>query len=263
MRILNHLPPGTFDLHLHTTASDGLFTPSEIVKRAKQIGLQTIAITDHDSLSGIAEAVETGKKLKITVIPGVEISTRWKGKNIDILGYNIRDCEQLHQALSPYWEARLRRAEKIIQRFCALNMPITLEEVRKWSGNNLIARPHIAQAIVSKGYVNTIQEVFNHYLADGKPASVDKKELALQDGIKLIHEAGGIAVLAHPVYVKDISLVEEMIREGIEGIEVWHRNHSKRDAKAFIRLADKYDLIVTGGSDFHVEEHRMGQFTPE
>ncbi|SEN82071.1 PHP domain-containing protein [Lihuaxuella thermophila] len=262
MRILNNLPLGTFDLHLHTSASDGRFTPSEVVKRAKQAGLQTIAITDHDTLAGVDEAVETGKKLGVTVLPGIEITTRWKGKNIDLLGYNFKHGEKLHQALASYRAARLERAKEIIQRFCSLNMSISLDDVKKYSGDGLIARPHIARAIVEKGYVPTVQEVFDHYLADGKPAAVDKKELSLREGIAMIHEAGGIAVLAHPIYIKEISEIEEIIRQGLDGIEVWHRNHSGEDVKNYLDIADKYHLVVTGGSDFHVEEHKIGQFMP-
>jgi 3',5'-nucleoside bisphosphate phosphatase len=263
MKILNDLPFGTFDLHIHTTASDGDFTPAEVVVKAKLAEISTIAITDHDTLAGIAEAREIADKLRIRVISGVEITTRWQGKNIDILGYNIENGDQLQQALSPFREARLTRAEGIVARFTELGMPLTMDDVKQQSGDGIIARPHIAKAIVAKGYVTTIQEAFNRYLADGKPAALDKKRVSTAAGIKMIHQAGGVAVLAHPVYIKETTLIEEIIQQGLDGIEVWHRNHQKEDVEAFLEIAKKHRLLITGGSDFHVEEHRLGQFMAE
>lgn len=263
MKILNQLPLGTFDLHIHTTASDGIYTPTEVVEKAKSTGLKTIAITDHDTLDGVKEAMEAAKQLDMTVIPGVEITTRFQGRNIDILGYEIKKIDWLQQKLASFREARLGRALQIIQRFCELGMPITLEEVKKFCGDGLIARPHIAQAIVARGYADTVQEVFDRYLADGKPASVPKKEISLQEGVRMIHDVGGIAVLAHPVYLNDVDLVEEIVQQGLDGIEVWHRNHSAEHIRIFAELADKYQLIVTGGSDFHRDEHQLGRFICE
>jgi 3',5'-nucleoside bisphosphate phosphatase len=263
VKILNDLPFGTFDLHIHTTASDGDLTPAEVVVRAKLAGISTIAITDHDTLAGIAEAYEMGKKLRITVIPGVEITTRYQGENIDILGYNIQQGDQFHQALSPFRAARLDRAERIVHRFTELGMPLTMEDVKKYSGNGIIARPHIAKAVVEKGYAQTVQEAFQLYLADGKPVALDKKRLSTVAGIEMIHQAGGVAVLAHPVYIKESGRIEELIPLGLDGLEVWHRNHRKEDVDAFLQIAKQHDLLITGGSDFHTAEHPLGQFMAE
>jgi 3',5'-nucleoside bisphosphate phosphatase len=260
MKILNDLPLGTFDLHIHTTASDGRYQPAEIIDLAAKVGLKTISITDHDTLDGVREAISLAPARNLTVIPGVEISTRWQNKSIDILGYNISNIDALHSRLSEFRENREERAKKIIEKFCHLGMPITLEDVKKISGNGIIARPHIAQAIVAKGYAFNTKEVFNYYLGDGKPADVSKKELSLPAGIEMIRKAGGVAVLAHPGYLNSTDLIEEIISLGIDGIEVWHRNHTKNEAKRFLQLADRHGLIVTGGSDFHHDEHALGHF---
>ncbi|WP_124727438.1 PHP domain-containing protein [Staphylospora marina] len=260
MNILDDLTPGTFDLHIHTTASDGLYSPAAIVELAASIGLQTISITDHDTMDGVEEAKEAGKRLGIRVIPGVEITTRFKGKNVDVLGYHIRDQQKISRRLETFRKAREERAAKIIEKFCENGMPITLEDVRRFSKGGVIARPHIARAVVMKGYAFDTREVFEHYLADGKPCDVPKKELPLEAGVEMIREAGGVAVLAHPVLLKDFKLVEEILEQGMDGIEVWHRKHTRHDTKELLRLAERHRLVVTGGSDFHTEDHPLGRF---
>lgn len=260
MQILNQLPLGSFDLHIHTTCSDGSYSPREIVQRAKEVGLSTIAITDHDTLAGVAEAIEAGEACGMDVIPGVEISTRWQQKSVDILGYNLTHYLTLHNNLSVYREARVDRAKQIIDRFCELGFPLTIEDVLPFSQGGVIARPHIAQAIVQKGYVSSVQEVFDHYLADGKPASVAKKELSVAEGVELIHQAGGVAILAHPIYLENRKMIEEILQQGLDGIEVWHRSHSAGDVRLFREIATEHHLLVTGGSDFHHAEHPLGRF---
>ncbi|MCS1351641.1 PHP domain-containing protein [Mechercharimyces sp. CAU 1602] len=260
LNILNHLPLGSFDLHLHTTASDGHYSPTEVVKKAKEANLSTIAITDHDTLAGVEEAVEAGRVHGIKVIPAVEISTKWKNRNIDILGYNMKHPHLLHQRLAAYRDFRKKRAERILTKLTRLGMPLSLNDVKKYCSDDLIARPHIANAMVDKGYVSSIKIAFDHYLGDGKPAAVEKKVLSVVDGIQLIHETGGVAVLAHPIYIQSLSLVEELICEGFDGIEVWHRNHNHKDSKQFQKIAEKYRLLMTGGSDFHHDAHTIGTF---
>ena len=251
---------GYFDLHAHTTASDGEYSPSDLVRKARALGLQTIAITDHDTLDGIAEAERTGEELGVRVIAGVELSTKYNGKTIDILGYHIRKRGELHELLSNMRKFRENRAELIIAKFAELGMPISMEDVLEFSKGGVIGRPHIAKAVVKKGYVSDVQTVFDEYLADGKPCAVDKRMLSPQEGIDLIHRAGGKAVLAHPVYLDD-ELVEELLeRHNFDGIEVWHRNHGPEENEKYKRLAAKYRLFMTGGSDFHHDEHQLGSF---
>lgn len=261
MRIYRNLTLGTFDLHIHTTASDGVYSPTDIVHKAKEARLKTIAVTDHDTLAGVAEAQTAGKELDIEVIAGVEISTTYKGKSVDILGFYVQNVVELHEKLMPFRNDRESRALQIIEKFCGLQMPITLEDVKEFSQDGIIARPHIAKAIVKKGYVADYQTVFDQYLADGKPAAVEKKILHPDEGIQLIHAAGGQAVLAHPVLIGNDDLVYELVKlYRFDGIEIWHRKHTAEDTKRYHDLAEKFNLEVTGGSDFHFDEHRLGRF---
>ncbi|MED4172732.1 PHP domain-containing protein [Halalkalibacterium halodurans] len=250
---------GAFDLHIHTTASDGEYSPTAIVKKAKEIGLRTIAITDHDTLDGIEEAVIAGKRHGINVIPAIELTTKYKGTNVDILGYNVKASEKLQAILVQLKKHREGRAMQIIEKFNDIGFTITLDEVKQFSEDGVIARPHIAKAIVKKGYVLDYQTVFDEYLADGKPCAIDKMILTPEEGIKLIHEAGGKAILAHPVYLED-TLVRELLALDFDGIEVWHRNHDETDQEKYKMLATEFALIKTGGSDFHTDEHSLGQF---
>ncbi|QKG85172.1 PHP domain-containing protein [Kroppenstedtia pulmonis] len=260
MHILNDLQPENFDLHIHTTASDGIYTPSEIVKKAKSVGLTTIAITDHDTLAGVEEAQHAGEQVGLQVWAGVEISTRYKGISVDILGYNMSDCLTLHQQLSTFRDARYSRALGIIQKCMDLGMPLTMDDVLEFSGTGVITRPHIAKALAQKGYVPDVQSAFDHYLGEGKPANVNKKELTPEEGIQWIQQTGGQAVLAHPVYIGNDEIVRELVQLGMNGIEVWHRSHTSLDSKRYLSIADEYQLKVTGGSDFHTDEHNLGCF---
>ncbi|WP_054949711.1 PHP domain-containing protein [Numidum massiliense] len=259
MNIIGGLTLGTFDLHLHSTASDGVYAPSEVVQLAKKARVQTIALTDHDTLAGVDEARRAGRALGVDVVPGVEISTTYNGRNVDILGYNMTRDRELHEALGEFRRFRETRAQQIIEKLAALNMPLTSSEVKAFSGDGVVARPHIAQALVKKGYVTSVQQAFDTYLGDGKPAAVAKKEMTTAEGIRLIREAGGQAVLAHPVYIGDEQLLHRLLRLGFDGIEVWHRNHTPQHTRAFLRLAEMYALFVTGGSDFHHDEHQIGK----
>lgn len=251
---------GFFDLHLHTTFSDGSFTPTEVVELAAQKGLAYIAITDHDTTDGNQEALKAGRKLGVKVIPGIELSTKYKRKSIDILGYHIQATKELSEVLLKMREHRQNRSKLIVNKFCKLGMTITEEDVQKFSKGDVIARPHIAQAIVEKGYAKNAQEVFDLYLGDGKPCAVEKMALKPEEGINLIHKAGGKAVLAHPILIQNDSIVEELMQLPIDGIEVWHRKHELNDVIRYKRIAEKYKKLITGGSDFHNEEHLIGKF---
>lgn len=251
---------GAFDLHIHTTASDGEYSPTDIVKKAKEAGIETIAITDHDTLAGIKEAEIAGSKLGVHIIPAIELSTKYKGKSVDILGYNIKTEAELTKTLRQMRQEREGRANRIIEKFNEIGFAITLDDIKQYSQGGVIARPHIAKAIVKKGYVSDYQTVFDDYLADGKPCAIEKMILSPQEGIALIQKAGGKAVLAHPVYIGDDELVRELITLGFDGIEVWHRSHLKEHREVYKAMAKEYDLLMTGGSDFHHDEHQLGQF---
>ncbi|MDR7001031.1 PHP domain-containing protein [Neobacillus niacini] len=260
MDLTNIVERGRFDLHLHTTASDGIYSPRELVKKASQAGLITIAITDHDTLDGVEEAINAGREFGIDVISSVEITTKYKGKTVDILGYGIKMDAELRNVLTRMVEERKTRAIRIIEKFTDLGMGITFEDVKKYSKGNVIARPHIARAIVEKGYLSNLQEVFDHYLADGKPCDVEKLILSPNKGIDLIQNAKGKAVLAHPKLIMDDKLVQELVKLPFDGIEVWHRKHNTEDVKKYRQIAMENGLIMTGGSDFHKDEDNLGQF---
>lgn len=246
---------GTVDLHTHTTASDGLLTPAELVLLAEKKGLKALAITDHDTVSGLEEAMEEAKGLKVEIIPGIEISTTYRGQNIHLLGYFIDHTSPgLAEDLKELKEGRHRRNEQIIKRLNELGISISLEEVlAKRAGEGNVGRPHIAQVLVEKGVVRSIQEAFDHYLGENGKAYVPFPRLSPHEGVKLIVRYGGIPVLAHPgIYGQD-SLIEELLAEGLVGIEVYHPDHSPQAIAKYETLAEHYQLIITGGSDYHGE----------
>lgn len=260
MDIIKIIEQGQFDLHLHTTASDGKFSPGELVKMAAEKGMKTIAITDHDTMNGVSEAQQAGKKFGVTVISGIELSTKHKGKTIDILGYGIKETSELSEALKKMRDHRQNRSEIIIDKFRKLGMMITSADIQKFSKGEVIARPHIANAVVEKGYAKDTQEVFDLYLGDGKPCSAEKMVLTPLEGIKLIQHAGGKAVLAHPKLIHDDKIAVELMELPFDGVEVWHRKHKKNDIARYKEMAAKYHKLITGGSDFHNEEHAIGEF---
>lgn len=258
--LLQVIKTGYFDLHLHTTASDGIYSPRDLIKMAKEVGLKTVAITDHDTFEGLEEAMQAGIEYNVNLIAGIELSTKFKGRNVDILGYYVTENKELSEILSRMREGREKRALRIIEKFSELGMPFSLEDVKKFSQGNVIGRPHIAKAVVQKGYVADYQSVFNEYLADGKPCALDKLSLSVEEGIGLIHRAGGIAVLAHPKLLGDDELVRKLMQFPFDGIEVWHRKQNNDDNALYKQIANEFQLIMTGGSDFHHDEHSLGKF---
>ncbi|SDW69444.1 hypothetical protein SAMN05444487_105151 [Marininema mesophilum] len=261
MSILNDLIPGTFDLHIHTTASDGTLTPSEVVTLAKQSGLTTIAITDHDTLLGLAEASDAGQKHGIRIIPGIELSSRYEGHAVDILGYNLYQCDELEVTLVHFRKSRENRAQAILDRLNELGVNLTMDQVLTFAEGGSIGRPHIGRALVQHGYVPDLRAAFDLYLADDRPAAVPKRTLHPEEAIQLIHQAGGQAVLAHPALIRNDAIVQTLLQTyPFDGIEIWHRSHTLDDAGRYRALAKQLDLLITGGSDFHAPPHQLGKF---
>ncbi|MFD2670213.1 PHP domain-containing protein [Marinicrinis sediminis] len=243
-----------YDLHTHTTASDGMHTPAEQVELASQAGLAGIAITDHDTLGGLKEAAEAGEKWGIEIIPGVEISTVQNGKDIHVLGYWIQpDDNVLKERLQGLRDARQRRNHQIIRNLQQAGIAIELADVRKAAGkeDDTIGRPHIADALVQLGVVQDMREAFDLYLAEGAKAYAQVERISPYEALTWIHEAGGVAVLAHPGLYQDDELVEQIVSTGMDGLEVRHSDHTGEDEDRYTRLADKLKLIQTAGSDFH------------
>lgn len=250
------------DLHTHSTASDGSMSPAEVVRLAREKGLSAIALTDHDTVDGVREALEEGKKSGVEVIPGIEISVDFKPE-MHILGYfpGISGYTGIKKELEVVKQGREVRNKKIINRLNELGIDITLEDVKGVALGDIMGRPHIARVLVNRGFVSSIDEAFNRYLCREGLAYFKRVELKPGDGISAIRNAGGLPVLAHPVFLGKSygeldTLLAELKEFGLAGIEALYSENSKEDTGIFLRLAIKYELLVTGGSDFH------GSFKP-
>lgn len=247
-----------YDLHTHTRASDGMNTPAENVRLAKEKGLTGLAITDHDTVAGLQEAMEEGEKQGVIVIPGVEISTRAGGKDIHVLGYFLNfNNSVLLERLEGLRATRDARNELIIRKLQDLGIEITLDEVvagldRTLREDESLGRPHIADALVRKGYAADLRDAFDRYLGEGKPGYASLPRIAPEEAMDWIRDAGGVPVLAHPGLYGDDDLVSAILERGRPaGLEVYHSDHGPEDVERYLLLAERYGLIPTGGSDYH------------
>ncbi len=245
------------DLHLHTTHSDGSQTPAEVVRLAHEAGVSALAITDHDITTGLPEAIAAGQALGIEIIPGIEISSRHGESELHVLGYFIKwQDAQLNERLMTLRESRHRRNPKIIELLQAAGIDITYDEVRAVAGSDSVGRPHIARVLMDKKVVTTAKEAFDRFLAEGKAAYVPRDLPAPVDAIRWIKDAGGLAVLAHPTWVKTVEgtltdLARQLKEQGLDGVEVHYSTHTPRQTRTYLSLAKQLGLLVTGGSDFH------------
>lgn len=240
------------DLHIHTTCSDGLRTPAETVKEALAKKMRAIAITDHDITTGIDLAISAAKGTELEIIPGVEINSVLDNEEIHILGYYINsESNSLQSELECIRKARQIRAENIIQKLQSLNYNISIEEVMDLSGNGAIGRPHIARTLVRKGYYMNTGEVFEKLLSQGCKAYVERYKISPFRAIEIIRDAGGIPVVAHPgIYKKEINW-RQIVDHGLMGIEVFHTKHDTKTIKELLEIANKFGLLITGGTDCH------------
>lgn len=259
------------DFHLHTLVSDGDFSVEYVVARQKNLGLDIISITDHDTVDGVAEAMEVGRSLGVRVIPGVELSTM-SDREVHILGYGVDYRNRgFVKELQRLRGLRERRNELMIQKLNGLGVRITAEDVRLVATGTTTGRSHIAKAMVRKGYVFSVNQAFDEYLGFGKKAYVKERRITPQEGIKLILRFGGVPVLAHP-YSLEMTFDEadgfvcELKKEGLKGIESEYFSHTNEDKEKFGKLAEKYGLVKTGGSDFHrepVDDVRPKYYCPD
>lgn len=240
------------DFHVHTNCSDGLLSPDEVVRKAKEIGLAAIGIADHDSVDGIEEAIKTGNEIDIEVVPAVELSCLYNNNDIHVLGYYIDyKNPELLSFLESVQKKRLERAYKIVGKLSEQGINIDVERVLELSSGASVGRPHIAQALLEQGYVSSFNEAFWKFIGYHCPAYVPKMEINPQEGINLIKKFAGISILAHPgSYHKD-DIVYALIAAGVEGIEVWHPEHSENSAEHYLEISQKNGLLITGGSDCH------------
>lgn len=245
----------TIDLHIHSTFSDGTFTPLQLVKYAEEKGLKAFALTDHDTTEGVKEAksIETN----VEVISGVEISTRYDKKEIHIVGLYVNENDaDLNKQLKYYREKRVTRNFEILEKLNSLGVNITIDDVKESCTGDVISRAHIAKALVSKGFVGSYTEAFDRYLGDNKCAYVPRETLNYEESMELITKAGGVPVLAHPLLYKmsDTNLENMMVKlrqKGLKAVEVYYSTHSNSDTQHIMAMANRVGLIYSGGSDFH------------
>jgi 3',5'-nucleoside bisphosphate phosphatase len=248
------------DLHIHSVFSDGSMKPEEIVKLAAENNIFTIALTDHDTVEGIEYARVAGLKYNVEIIPGIELSSFRNETEIHILGYFIDDKNEVFlKELSNIFHSRINRAKKMIKLLNKQGINITFADLRKTAGNNYIGRPHIAKAMLEKGYINKMGEAFsNNYIGNGGKAYVPKYKISPEEAIDMILKANGIPVLAHPAFInhgKSINKVdiEKLYHSGLMGIEVYQTKHSQKDVEYYRKIAEDLNLLITGGSDYHGE----------
>lgn len=247
------------DLHMHSTFSDGRYTPTMLVDNAAAVGLSVLAITDHDSWNGIAEAEKAAARYKglIRIITGVELSTQYDNDSVHILGYHVATaCEELHNKMDEMRRARECRLLAMLKKLDKLGYHVEIDACDP--KNRAVGRPHVAKALVAKGYFATVQDVFDALLHRGGPAYVPQPKLSPQEAVELIHKAGGIAVLAHPSELSDVTLPERLFSEiAFDGVEVWHPSATPELQQHWLSVAGKYKLLVSGGSDFHAIPDRF------
>lgn len=252
------------DLHVHSTYSDGTLDPKEVVDSAIELGMTTISITDHDNVMGYYSAKKyiEGNGKQLNVIPGIEINTFYKKQEIHILGYFMDFDNLAFQAMiEKQQKARKNQAKEISKRLQKIGINVSYEDIKKCTiENSSIGRPHIAKAIAQKGGTSSIAEAYTKYINDSSNVYVQRKTVTPHEAVEIIYDAGGIPVIAHPCDVDNAEeLIEELMGYGLRGIEAYHRKHTPAIIEYFCSIAEKYDLIVTGGSDFHSPSLYSGQ----
>lgn len=248
------------DLHVHTAFSDGTLTPEQAVDTAYSLKLRAIAITDHDTVEGIKPALDRAKEYSsFEVIPGIEINAFYLNEEIHILGYYI-DWENdfLRSTLKSLQEERVERIKKIVKKLNDMGIEISFEDILAKASGSSVGRPHVAAALVEKKIVSSIKEAFDLYLDKGKPAFVPREKITPHYAVDVLKKSGGIPVLAHPGKIKDQSIVKSLIDYGIQGIEVYHKDHDEEMVQHYKKIASKYGLLMTGGSDCHGKPLIMG-----
>jgi predicted metal-dependent phosphoesterase TrpH len=239
------------DLHMHSTASDGSVAPADVVAAAQRAGLAAIALTDHDSVDGVADAQHAGELLGVRVIAGVELSAIDDGEEIHVLGLHLTHPEHLASALDELKETRRERARTTVERLNALGIPVTLEAVFAAAGDGAVGRPHVAKALVAGGWARDFREAFDRWLGNGKPACVEKRTVTFEEAARLIHESGGISVYAHPGGDASRGVLEELASLGLDAVEVLHPSHTADEIVRLASLTDELGLLPSGGSDWH------------
>lgn len=256
---------GKVDLHTHTKCSDGAYSVEELLKKAEEAGLSAISITDHDNVDGVRKAFECHESCNLEIISGIEVSCYENGREYHLLGYFIDiDEPALKFHIQNARNARFKRAKNIIEKLKTLKVNLKMEDVMEKAGEAPIARPHIANAMTERGYTVSNKQAFYLYLGDGRPAYEPKWNFPVEEGIKLVNKAGGLASLAHPGPYLSQDALYKIIDRGLDAIEVVHPVHSEMWQRHYKHIAEQYWLLETGGSDFHggreLDEENFGKY---
>ncbi len=243
--------PGEVDLHMHSTASDGSLPPAEVVAAAKIAGVAAIALTDHDTLDGLPEAIRAADAAGIRIVKGVELSAHDGAREIHVLALHVSNPGPLELRLSMFRSARERRAQHIVDRLNGIGIPVTVESVMIEAAGGAVGRPHIARALIKGAFVRDSREAFDRYLGAGKVAFVEKERLEIREAIEITHAAGAIAVWAHPGPDGRRERLEPLVAMGLDGVEVRHPSHNSDDVQRLGALADFFGILYSGGSDWH------------
>jgi len=247
------------DLHTHTIYSDGLLTPSELLNMVRSKNLRAFSVTDHDTIEGCLAMRDILTEDDPELVPGIELSVSNEGADLHLLAYYF-DMENsgLKNILISFCEKRNQRARRMVEKLSDIGLEISFDQVEKFAKGAVIGRPHIAETLARNSAVRNYEEAFSKYIGDGKPAFVPKENLGPAEAIKLVHEAGGVAVIAHPMLSNNDRHIEMMAGLGVDGIEAVHPFHNASDVRMLLEIAKRFRLIVTGGSDFHGREGRHG-----
>jgi predicted metal-dependent phosphoesterase TrpH len=243
--------PRFVDLHTHSTASDGTLPPEQVIEAAARCGLAALALTDHDTIDGVRAARQAAERVGIRVIAGVELSAFDEEREIHVLALHLSNLDALEQRLAELRASRHVRAGKIVEKLNALGVPLTLDEVLQQAGGGSVGRPHVARALIARGLVPDFREAFMRYLGNNGSAFVAKERLSIQDAIAMAHEAGAIAIWAHPSEGGRRERLEPLVGFGLDGVEIKHPSHSGEDMKRLQALTDFFGLVPSGGSDWH------------
>jgi predicted metal-dependent phosphoesterase TrpH len=243
--------PAFVDLHSHSTASDGTVAPEEVIEAALRCGLTALALTDHDTIEGIPTARAAGARVGVRVISGVELSAFHEGHEVHLLALHLTHLEGLQRRLTELRTMRYNRAQAIVEKLNTLGVPLTLDEVLLQSNGGAVGRPHVARALIARGVVQDFRDAFTKYLGNAGTAFVPKEHFSIEDAIAIAHEAGALAIWAHPGDGGRRDRLEPLVAAGLDGLEIRHPSHSGEDVKRLQALADFFNLVPSGGSDWH------------